>query len=935
MPFQGKVVNANGTNVADGNYSFTFKLYSVSSGGTSLWGETQTTVAVASGVFQVNLGITCSLFTTQTCSTFSNTAIDFNATPNLYLGVTFNGDAAGEMSPRMQLGSVSYAFNADKVGGLGAAQFVQLSVAQQTGSINVSGGITSASTLAVTGAATFNTTLTVQTTSNSPTAFQVQNIGNNQIFTVDTAASQVILGKLGAAGLNGKLVFNSTNAGNFATSFTTSAAQGANIDYTLPTAIVTNGLLTTGAGGALSWSTSGANLTSLNPTNLTVGSGAVTLQSFAGSALNITGGGAASTWSAGAGTLTLTSANFNVSSLGAITAATGTNTINGLVINSGSLTNVGANITALAGLTIATATTSNLVFDTGTTGSILIGGDTVNAKIISIGPTAANASTTILNLGVNTAGTQNVNIGSAGFGNAAAGTFISIQGGTTANTAVTLGTNGAGGITIDTGTTGSIFIGNGANAKAVTLGSTNTTSATNIQGGTTGSINLGSVGASALASTTNIANTTSGTGIQVVAIGSNANAANTIDIDGGTGPIGIEIGDTATAHGIKIGAGAAAAGAAQTIAVGSGTTTTASLVTLQGGNLTTTNANSGIVIGGGFSTADPNLVGLTLDSSNAYVEPAATCSNTANSGTIYYNSSSNSIRACVRDGINAAGNWEDLPSTVGLGAILFGIVPDSGLSANQGDWAAIGGATVGPCKVSWASATTVNVAPCNAYSGGRKVVVSSATTVTIGTGLANGWNHICFNTTGALITPTVIQATEIAGLPTFSTNNPILCLADVQMINATGNSIAKIYDVRTFTTSTKEFVTNQTALAGLGQTVSTMAATNSVTQVPTTTNTSILRGVVVASSGVTSATAVNAIITTRGPQWVKFAAAAGTLNAFTQPITGGVAGYMNSSATIGTIGYGNLGLQLRLSDNTTCTTTANCQMSVPTDINLR
>jgi len=142
MPFQGKVVNANGTNLADGNYSFTFKLYSVASGGASMWGETQTTVAVASGVFQVNLGSTCSLFTTQTCSTFSNTAIDFNASPTLYLGVTFNGDAAGEMVPRMPLGSVPFAFNADKVGGLGISQLVQLSPgSQQIGSINVNGAI--------------------------------------------------------------------------------------------------------------------------------------------------------------------------------------------------------------------------------------------------------------------------------------------------------------------------------------------------------------------------------------------------------------------------------------------------------------------------------------------------------------------------------------------------------------------------------------------------------------------------------------------------------------------------------------------------------------------------------------------------------------------------------------------------------------------------
>ncbi|MEO8105567.1 MAG: hypothetical protein ABI602_04515 [Candidatus Saccharibacteria bacterium] len=184
MPFQGKVVNASGINVADANYSFTFKLYSVASGGTSMWGETQASVPVASGVFQVNLGSTCSLFTTQTCSTFSNTAIDFNASPTLYLGVTFNGDAAGEMAPRMLLGSVPFAFNADKVGGLGAAQFVQLSVAQQTGSINVSGTITSASTLAVQGASA----VTLGSTTNVGAVLFKDGTVNNRLVTLNSPA---------------------------------------------------------------------------------------------------------------------------------------------------------------------------------------------------------------------------------------------------------------------------------------------------------------------------------------------------------------------------------------------------------------------------------------------------------------------------------------------------------------------------------------------------------------------------------------------------------------------------------------------------------------------------------------------------------------------------------------------------------------------------
>lgn len=179
MPFQGKVVNASGINVADGNYSFTFKLYSVASGGTSIWGETQASVAVASGVFQVNLGSTCSLFTTQTCSSFSNTAIDFNASPNLYLGVTFNGDAAGEMAPRMQLGSVAYAFNSDKVGGLSASQLIQLSP-----------GSPQAGNISLTGTASFQgaNALTLGSTSNVAAMLFQDGTVNNRTVTLNVAA---------------------------------------------------------------------------------------------------------------------------------------------------------------------------------------------------------------------------------------------------------------------------------------------------------------------------------------------------------------------------------------------------------------------------------------------------------------------------------------------------------------------------------------------------------------------------------------------------------------------------------------------------------------------------------------------------------------------------------------------------------------------------
>ena len=56
--FQGKVVNANGTNVANGNYDFVFSIYTVATGGTAVWTETRNAanqVAVTDGIFRVSL----------------------------------------------------------------------------------------------------------------------------------------------------------------------------------------------------------------------------------------------------------------------------------------------------------------------------------------------------------------------------------------------------------------------------------------------------------------------------------------------------------------------------------------------------------------------------------------------------------------------------------------------------------------------------------------------------------------------------------------------------------------------------------------------------------------------------------------------------------------------------------------------------------------
>src|SRR5581483_3682565 len=148
-----------------------------------------------------------------------------------------------------------------------------------------------------------------------------------------------------------------------------------------------------------------------------------------------------------------------------------------------------------------------------------------------------------------------------------------------------------------------------------------------------------------------------------------------------------------------------------------GTTNSTSSLLLQGGSgditLTTSTGNNVII---GSSTSDTTQVLLQLDSFSTFADTAS-CTTSVNQGAMYYSTSTNAIRGCVN------GGWEDVVTTSGLGLLLFGVVPDSG--SNPGDLASqVTAGASGPCKVSYLSASSVSVAPCIAYSGGRKVVVA-------------------------------------------------------------------------------------------------------------------------------------------------------------------------------------------------------------------
>lgn len=191
--FQGKLTNPDGTNVVDGTYSIVFGIYSASSGGSAIWTETQSSVSVTGGIFQVALGSVTSL----------PGSVNFNSN-SLFLGIKVGSDA--EMTPRIQFTAAPYAFNADQVGGLTSSQYVQLGQAVQPDAsttnasiaINKTGGTAMIMNLQRGGATVFSVgndgATLVKSQTNSATAFQVQTSGSLALLGADTVNNEVVVG---------------------------------------------------------------------------------------------------------------------------------------------------------------------------------------------------------------------------------------------------------------------------------------------------------------------------------------------------------------------------------------------------------------------------------------------------------------------------------------------------------------------------------------------------------------------------------------------------------------------------------------------------------------------------------------------------------------------------------------------------------------------
>ena len=182
MNFQGRLTNSVGNTMPDGLYNMKFRLFTVSTGGSSVWNETRETtdrVQVTNGLFSVRLGDVTAL----PASLFASGPLYFEIELPTPATATCSTAACGvftegAMTPRNQMATSAYAYNSETLDGLDSADFAQVASNNTFTGVNAFNG----ATFSIGGSA-------------NASKF---NVGS--IFNVDTSGSIVTVGATDAVG---------------------------------------------------------------------------------------------------------------------------------------------------------------------------------------------------------------------------------------------------------------------------------------------------------------------------------------------------------------------------------------------------------------------------------------------------------------------------------------------------------------------------------------------------------------------------------------------------------------------------------------------------------------------------------------------------------------------------------------------------------------
>jgi hypothetical protein len=221
--FQARLQSATGSIVPDGNYNIEFKIYSASSGGTALWTEDYFNNAshgltTVNGYFSANLG---------SLTAFPGINWDQPLWLTMNVGGTTVGTPSldGEMSPRLTLTAVPYAFRAGQLATSNAASSFNstLSIQAPTGGsqnfvIQDQGAAGTFNLLTANAAATgfIQNTTTLQVGSN----FNIDGTGKAATFNASTALQTAGVNRIDSSG-NLSNIGNISGTGNLQLSGTT------------------------------------------------------------------------------------------------------------------------------------------------------------------------------------------------------------------------------------------------------------------------------------------------------------------------------------------------------------------------------------------------------------------------------------------------------------------------------------------------------------------------------------------------------------------------------------------------------------------------------------------------------------------------------------------------------------------------------------------